>query len=157
MVAKEILEKVAQADQERTLRAIQGLTSGAYEVKVTRQEEGHVAGYVRNGREYGVVLTSEMTTCSCPDSMYRGKTCKHQTMLALHVIQHPREEPTEGERRVIITHHETTVEITLRHPTCGDDQFGFTYTWLSSGFWHEHGSSRIWKEVGRVEKKKQAA
>lgn len=77
---------------ERLQRAVSGLVSGEYEVTVARQEERHVAGYAKNGKEYGVVLTDTMTACSCPDSMYRHVTCKHQAMLALYVLRYPEEE-----------------------------------------------------------------
>jgi len=101
MVAKEILEKVAKADSERTLKAIQGLTSGAYRVTVTVQDEWRVSGTVANGdgKAYSVSVGSdEFYACECPDFAYRRAICKHAVTLALYVIQHPREEPTEGER-----------------------------------------------------------
>ncbi len=92
-----VIERVAErVSGERLQRAVSGLVSGEYRVVVTRQEEGYVAGYVKNGREYGVTLTDTMTTCSCPDSMYRHQVCKHQAMLALYVIRNPREQPQEG-------------------------------------------------------------
>ncbi len=94
-----VIERIAEGvSGERLQRACTGLMSGAYQVTVTRQEEGYVAGYVKNGREYGVTFTGTMTTCSCPDSMYRGKVCKHQAILAMYVIQHPQEQPCEGEK-----------------------------------------------------------
>lgn len=101
MVAREILERVARADGERLQRAVSGLVSGAYTVKVTERSEQGVAGYVANGdgKEYAVVLTPAVTTCSCPDSMYRHKVCKHQVILALHVVRTPEEQPSEGERK----------------------------------------------------------
>lgn len=98
MVVNSVIQKV---DSKRLKTAVEGLVFGAYTVTVTARSEEKVSGYVVNGdgKEYGVVLTSEMTTCSCPDSMYRHRVCKHQVILALHVVRHPQEQPQEGERR----------------------------------------------------------
>ena len=80
------IEKVAErVSKERLQRAVSGLMSGEYQVVVTRQEEGYVTGYVRNGNSYDVTLTNTITSCSCPDSVYRHQVCKHQAMLALKV------------------------------------------------------------------------
>ncbi len=93
-----VIERVAgRVSGERLQRAVSGLVSGEYQVTVTRQEEGYVAGYVKNGREYGVTLTDTMTTCSCPDSMYRHQVCKHQAMLAMYLIQLAQDKPREEE------------------------------------------------------------
>ncbi len=77
-----VIERVSK---ERLQRAVSGLVSGEYEVVVIRREEGYVAGYVKNGNSYDVTLTDTITSCSCPDSMYRHQVCKHQAMLALKV------------------------------------------------------------------------
>ena len=94
MVAKEILEKVAQADQERTLRAIQGLTSGTCQVTLTAQSEQEVSGTVMNGnsKAYSVTVGSDgFYACSCPDFAHRKAICKHMVALALYAIQNPQE------------------------------------------------------------------
>src|SRR5215510_13458694 len=49
MVATQILAKV---ENSRLQKAVEGLVGGAYEVTVTRREDGYVAGYVKNGSEY---------------------------------------------------------------------------------------------------------
>ena len=41
------------------------------------------------------------------------------------------------------------VDITLHSPCYGTDRFGFGYTLSHQGFWREHGSGRLWKELGR--------
>ena len=87
MVATTVLAKV---DDKRLQKAVEGMVSGAYEVKVTRHSEGEIRGFVKNGdgKEYGVALTEgEQGFCSCPDALYRGVTCKHQVALALYVIR----------------------------------------------------------------------
>lgn len=92
-VAKEGLERVAQADWERTLRAIQGLASGAYTVSLTAQN-GEVSGTVTNGdgQAYSAAVTrSGLYRCSCPDYTYRRVICKHLVILAIHAIQQQEE------------------------------------------------------------------
>ncbi len=99
MVATTVLAKV---DGKRLQKAVDGMVSGAYEVKVTRHSEGGIRGFVRNGdgKEYGVALTEgEQGFCSCPDALYRASICKHQVALALYVIRNPQEQPQEGERK----------------------------------------------------------
>jgi hypothetical protein len=93
MVATTVLAKV---DGKRLERAAEGLMSGAYEVVLSHRAEGEIRGVVRKklGKAYGggavwmpynVMLTDTLTSCSCPDSFYRGATCKHCVALALYV------------------------------------------------------------------------
>ncbi len=99
MVAREILESVAGAGQERTLKAVQGLTSGAYQVSITVQDEWRVSGTVANvdGKAYSVSVGSdEFYACECPDFAYRRAICKHAVTLALYAIQHPQEGSQPG-------------------------------------------------------------
>jgi hypothetical protein len=96
MVATQILAKV---ESSRLQKAVEGLVSGAYEVTVARREKEYVAGYVKNGTEYAVTLTEGLATCSCPDSMYRHITCKHQALFALWLVRHPVEEHSAEERK----------------------------------------------------------
>lgn len=95
MVATTVLAKV---DGKRLQKAVEALVSGAYTITVTAQSEEKVSGYVVNGdgKEYGVVLTRGQTFCGCPDSMFQSMVCKHQVVLALHVIRHPRRSPRRG-------------------------------------------------------------
>jgi hypothetical protein len=92
---------LATVEKGRLQKAVEGLVSGAYQITPTRQTDTEVRGLVRNGdgREYGVTLLEGAATCSCPDALYRGVTCKHATVLALHVIRNPQvgERPTEGQ------------------------------------------------------------
>ncbi len=97
MVAREILAKVGQADSERTLKAVQGLTSGTYQVSITRQDEWRVSGVVANGRSYDVIVGVDgFFACSCADFAYRNVICKHVVMLTMVATQ---EQPLEGEHR----------------------------------------------------------
>lgn len=88
MVAITILAKV---DNERLQRGVEGLTAGAYNITLTRQSETEISAYVTNGdgKEYSVTITENRAFCGCGDSMFRGKTCKHATALALYVIRSP--------------------------------------------------------------------
>ena len=96
MVATQILAKV---ESGRLQKAVEGLVGGAYEVTVTRREDLYVAGYVKSGSEYAITLTEGLATCSCPDSMYRSVTCKHQALFALWLVRHPVEEHSTDERK----------------------------------------------------------
>jgi hypothetical protein len=102
MVATTVLAKV---DGRRLERAAEGLMSGAYEVVLSHQGKDEVRGTVRKkiGKAYGggfawlpyhVALTDTLSSCSCPDAVYRGVPCKHCVVLALYSINHP-EEPKE--------------------------------------------------------------
>jgi len=96
MVAKEILESIAKAGQERTLKAVQGLTSGTYQVSITWQDEWRVSGVVANGKAYDVsVGVDGFFACSCADFAYRQAICKHVVMLALYAGSHPQKQPLE--------------------------------------------------------------
>jgi len=110
MVATAILEQVGQADPERTLRALAMVDSGGYRVTVSEVGSDVVKATVgkRIGKGFGgqpvfqpylVTLTGTATSCTCPDATYRGKVCKHQTLVALHVIRNPQEEPSEVEHK----------------------------------------------------------
>lgn len=92
MVVNSVIQKV---DSKRLQKAVEGLVSGAYKVTVTQLSEGEIRGIVRNreGVEYGITLTEGESFCSCRDCLYRETTCKHQVILALHVIRHPQERP----------------------------------------------------------------
>lgn len=82
---------LARVDTERLQRGVEGLASGAYTIKVTRQDEDEISAYVFNGdaKDYSVTLTAMRSFCACADSMYRSKTCKHAVALALYAIRNP--------------------------------------------------------------------
>jgi len=100
MVATQILAKV---DGKRLEKAVSGLVSGAYEVKVTRQSETELRGFVANGdgREYGVVLSEGQSFCSCPDAIYRKSICKHAVAVALYTIRNSKTEAKKEESRPV--------------------------------------------------------
>jgi uncharacterized Zn finger protein len=60
-----------------------------------------VWGLVRNGEDkvYSVQVAHGSASCSCPDFAYRHTICKHALALALYAIQHPEEQPQEGEHK----------------------------------------------------------
>lgn len=82
---------LATVDADRLQRGVDGLTTGSYTFTLTRQTEQTISAYVANGdnKTYSVTLTEGSAFCGCPDSMYRGKTCKHAVALALHTIRTP--------------------------------------------------------------------
>ena len=90
MVSTAVLKTVTRAGPERMLRAVQGLTSGAYRVTVTLQDEWRVSGVVANGKAYDVsVGVDGFFACSCADFAYRQAICKHAAMLVLYAENHP--------------------------------------------------------------------
>ncbi len=98
MVSAEILSQAAKAGSERTLKAVQGLTNGTYQVSITKQDEWRVSGTVANGKAYDVsVGVDGFFVCSCGDSVYRGNVCKHAVMLVMVATQ---EQPQEGEHNL---------------------------------------------------------
>jgi uncharacterized Zn finger protein len=99
MVATQILAKV---EASRLQKAVEGLMSGAYQVKVAQQTEAEIRGFITNGdgKEYGVVLSEGQSFCSCKDAMYRKGICKHAVALALHTIRNPQTEAKEEPRPV---------------------------------------------------------
>jgi uncharacterized Zn finger protein len=88
---------IQKVDSERLQRGVEGLTAGAYRIKLTRQDAEGISGYVANGdgKEYAVTLTEQRSFCGCGDAMVRGKTCKHGVALALFVIRNPQAEIRE--------------------------------------------------------------
>ena len=138
---------LAGISMARLARAVQGLADGTLHVELQGQDEGAVWGQVKNGdgKCYRAQVAHGYASCSCPDWAYRHtnglEACKHALALALVAARQAREE------RRVITDHSITVEITLRHPGCGADRFGFTYSLTLSGFWQEHGSGRLWQEM----------
>ncbi len=86
---------------ERLQKAVNTLVDVSAAVTLTRQTESEIRALVKNGtgKEYGVTLTEADTSCSCPDALYRGVTCKHATAVALFVLRMPQEEPQEAERK----------------------------------------------------------
>jgi uncharacterized Zn finger protein len=82
---------LARVENGRLQKGVEGLASGAYTITLTRQTEDEVSAYIQNGdgKDYSVTLTALRSFCGCPDSMFRGKTCKHAVSLALYVIRNP--------------------------------------------------------------------
>lgn len=76
---------------DRLQRGVEGLASGAYQITLTRLTEDEISATVANGdgKTYPVTLTAVRSFCGCSDALYRGKTCKHATALALFVIRNP--------------------------------------------------------------------
>ena len=86
-----VLTVLQHVTTDRLQRAVNALADGSMTVTLTRQTEAEIRALVKNGaeREYGVVLTPTLTTCSCKDALYRGVVCKHTVATALHVLRTP--------------------------------------------------------------------
>src|SRR5713101_7617594 len=99
-----VLNVLQHVTTDRLQRAVNGLADGTIAVTLTLRTEADIRALVHNGeanKEYGVTLTETLTTCSCPDALYRGVTCKHATVVALYVLRTPQgqeEQPTEPPR-----------------------------------------------------------
>jgi predicted nucleic acid-binding Zn finger protein len=85
-------ELILQADEARLGRAVLGLKSGEYVIKVLPRPEGaeEIRAYVgRPGKAvYPVVIGSaQVAFCGCPDAFVKGTLpCKHMLMLAMEVL-----------------------------------------------------------------------
>lgn len=57
--------------------------AASYTVEFARREPRSVAAYVHksDGTSYGVQIVRDVALCSCPDSMYRARACKHVSMV----------------------------------------------------------------------------
>ena len=86
-----VLTVLQHVSTDRLQRAVNALVDGSLTVTLTRQTEAEIRALVKNGegKEYGVTLTTTGVFCSCPDTMYRGVTCKHAAVLALSVLRAP--------------------------------------------------------------------
>ena len=86
-----VLTVLQHVSTDRLQRAVNALADGSLTVTLTRQTEVEIRALVKNGegKEYGVTLTTTGVFCSCPDTMYRGVTCKHAAVLALTVLRAP--------------------------------------------------------------------
>jgi len=94
-----VLSVLQKVSTDRLQRAVNALADASLTVALTRQTEAEIRVLVKkgDGKEYGVTLTETGAFCSCPDALYRGVTCKHATVLALHTLRQP-EERTEKEQ-----------------------------------------------------------
>ena len=88
-----VLNVLQHVTTDRLQRAINALAEGSVTVTLTWRTEAEIRALMQNGegsKEYGVTLTETLTTCSCPDALYRGVICKHATVLALSMLREPR-------------------------------------------------------------------
>ena len=101
-----VLTVLQHVSVERLQKAVNLLADASVTVTLTRQTENEIRAVVKNGegREYGIVLTPTLTTCSCKDALYRATVCKHQVTTALHVLRTPQ---VTGEPRQAPAHTPT--------------------------------------------------
>jgi hypothetical protein len=83
-------ELLASAEEGRLGRAVAGLLSGEYKVKVLEVPQvPAIRAYVgRPGQAvYAVEIGPDYARCTCPDSFVKGTVgCKHALMLVLHLL-----------------------------------------------------------------------
>jgi hypothetical protein len=89
-----VLTVLQHVSADRLQRAVNALADQSITITPTRFTDNDIRAFVKNGdgREYGVTITEDVTTCSCKDSLYRGVVCKHVTALALSVLRTTHEE-----------------------------------------------------------------
>src|SRR5439155_20159720 len=82
-----VLTVLQHVSTDRLQRAVNALADGTLTVTLTRQTEAEIRAVEKNGegKEYGVTLSATGVFCSCPDTMYRGVTCKHAAVWALNL------------------------------------------------------------------------
>lgn len=87
-IMQSLLSQISGADDERVLRAIEALRSGAMAVKIMYNGgvlTAEVQSTVIVGKKkpvekvetYAVLLAPTHYECSCKDYQYRGTICKH--------------------------------------------------------------------------------
>ena len=88
------LTALKSVSPDRLQRAATILAENSLGITLTRQSEREIRALVKNGegKEYGVTIADGLITCSCPDALYRGVTCKHAVALALYAIRQPQPE-----------------------------------------------------------------
>jgi len=72
-------------------KVVEGIRSGAYQVTLTFRSDEEVCGHVKHidGKTYACTITQAGAFCSCPDALYRRRTCKHAVLLALYELSTP--------------------------------------------------------------------
>ena len=115
-----VLSVLQHVSLDRLQKAAEGLATHTYTITLTHTSEREMRGFVANGegKQYGAVPSEGQSFCSCPDSMYRQTTCKHQVALALSALRQPeaREEPASPPTRCI---HITRGMTPSAPPLCG--------------------------------------
>jgi hypothetical protein len=86
-------------DTDRLKKAV----TQPFDVTITFTTEREIRALVKNAdaREYGVVLSATTALCSCPDSLYRARTCKHQAAVAFFVLRNGASTVQKPEPRTI--------------------------------------------------------
>lgn len=81
-------------------------TTPAYQIAFTQRTEAVAYAYVTkpDGTVYAAVLSGAAGFCSCPDSMYRGRECKHQKAVRAELCATYRAVSTPSGAFVVRTH-----------------------------------------------------
>jgi len=84
-----LLSPLRDAPIDRHNKAAQALKDGSLTVTLTRQTDVEIHALVKKGDgiEYGVTLTEHGSSCSCPNALYRGRTCKHAVAVCVVCLQ----------------------------------------------------------------------
>lgn len=87
-ITQALLNQISGADEDRALRAIEALSSGAMVVSILHNASvltAEVISRVIVGKKkpvekmamYNVMIAPDHSECTCPDWQYRGTICKH--------------------------------------------------------------------------------
>jgi hypothetical protein len=100
-----ILSVLQNTSIERLQRAVTAITDNSLNVTFTRLSGADMRALVKNGdgKEYGVSIVGNTTTCSCPDALYRGVSCKHAIAVALFALSIPRTPDTASQSLVSVS------------------------------------------------------
>jgi hypothetical protein len=82
---------LAAVNETRLHKVVGEIRAGGYQVTLTFRSDGEVRGRVHHsdGKVYDCTVTQTGTCCSCPDALYRRRTCKHAVLLALYELSTP--------------------------------------------------------------------
>jgi hypothetical protein len=82
---------LAAVNETRLHHVVEEIRTGEYQVTLTFRSDSEVRGRVQHisGKAYECTITQAGTSCSCPDALYRRRTCKHAVLLALYELSTP--------------------------------------------------------------------
>jgi uncharacterized Zn finger protein len=82
---------LAAVNEAQLAKVVEGIRRGTYQITITFWNTTEVSGRVTHidGRAYDCTITQTGSFCSCPDALYRRRTCKHAILLALYELSTP--------------------------------------------------------------------
>lgn len=82
---------LAAVNETQLHKVVEEIRTGGYQITLTFRREREVRGRVQHidGKVYDCTLSQAGSFCSCPDALYRRRTCKHAVLLALYELSTP--------------------------------------------------------------------